>query len=76
MLLNPAVALLGADTLVLAADPQHKYLRGLLTPAFSNDAINRYAPGVQRLQPCPMLMWPLTMTSSNFRSPTKTCEAC
>jgi cytochrome P450 len=41
LLSNPAVAMLGEESLLLAADPKHKYLRGLLTPAFSDDSINR-----------------------------------
>jgi len=44
-----AVALMGEHSLVLVQEPRHKYLRGLLQPAFSGSAISGYLPAIQAL---------------------------
>ncbi|WIA32262.1 hypothetical protein OEZ86_003108 [Tetradesmus obliquus] len=43
------VALMGEHSLVLVQEPRHKYLRGLLQPAFSGSAISGYLPAIQAL---------------------------
>jgi hypothetical protein len=44
-----AVKLLGANGLLLTQGARHKYLRGLLTPAFSYEAVASYLPLIQEL---------------------------
>jgi cytochrome P450 len=39
-----AAKLLGQDHLLAVQDPQHKYLRGLIMPAFTPDSIASLAP--------------------------------
>lgn len=41
--------LLGPNSLLFAADPKHKYLRGLLYPAFSPEAVASYLPQIREL---------------------------
>jgi hypothetical protein len=40
---------MGEHSLVLVQEPRHKYLRGLLQPAFSGAAIAGYLPAMQQL---------------------------
>jgi cytochrome P450 len=40
---------MGEHSLVLVQEPRHKYLRGLLQPAFSGSAIAGYLPAIQAL---------------------------
>jgi cytochrome P450 len=40
---------MGEHSLVLVQEPRHKYLRGLLQPAFSGSAIAGYLPAIQGL---------------------------
>lgn len=45
----PAVKMMGDKNLVLVQEPRHKYLRTLLQPAFSKEAVNSYLPDIQAL---------------------------
>jgi len=45
----PAVRLMGRDSLIQMPDPQHNYVRGLLSPAFSPEAIASYLPQIVQL---------------------------
>lgn len=40
---------MGSDSLLQATDPRHKYLRGLLAPAFSPEAVGSYVPAIVSL---------------------------
>lgn len=40
---------MGEDSLLVVSGPQHKYLRGLLAPAFSPEAVSRYTPQIAQL---------------------------
>lgn len=44
MHLLPAAPLLGSEHLLAEQDPQHKYLRGLMMPAFTADSIASLTP--------------------------------
>lgn len=48
-MLPNTVRLMGEDSLVLVQEPRHKYLRGLLQPAFSAQATQGYLPAIQDL---------------------------
>lgn len=41
--------MMGDKNLVLVQEPRHKYLRTLLQPAFSKEAVNSYLPDIQAL---------------------------
>lgn len=47
--LLPAVTLMGEKSLVLVQEPHHKYLRALLQPAFSKEAVHSYLPAIEAL---------------------------
>jgi len=40
---------MGENSLLVVSGPQHKYLRGLLAPAFSPEAVSRYTPQIAQL---------------------------
>lgn len=40
---------MGEKSLVLVQEPHHKYLRALLQPAFSKEAVYSYLPAIQAL---------------------------
>lgn len=40
---------MGRDSLIQMPDPQHKYVRGLLSPAFSPEAVASYLPQIVQL---------------------------
>jgi hypothetical protein len=46
-LLPPAGSLLGEQSLLMLPEPQHKYLRNLIMPAFTNEAIERLVPRME-----------------------------
>jgi cytochrome P450 len=48
---------MGKDSLIQAADPQHKYLRQLLGPAFSPEATARYLPEITALMQRHLQEW-------------------
>jgi cytochrome P450 len=45
--LLPAGSLLGEQSLLMLPEPQHKYLRNLIMPAFTNEAIERLVPRME-----------------------------
>lgn len=52
-----AVTLMGDRSLVLVQEPHHKYLRGLLQPAFSKEAVYSYLPAIQALVDRHLAAW-------------------
>jgi cytochrome P450 len=48
---------LGKDSLIQVADPQHRYLRGLLTPAFTPEAVASYLPQIVELMQRHLQEW-------------------
>eukprot|EP00879_Flechtneria_rotunda_P003830 GHRR01004070.1.p1 GENE.GHRR01004070.1~~GHRR01004070.1.p1 ORF type:complete len:300 (+),score=122.02 GHRR01004070.1:648-1547(+) len=42
-------SLLGEESLLLAPEPRHKYLRNLIMPAFSNEAIDKLVPRMEKV---------------------------
>lgn len=53
----PAVGLLGKDSLINVADPKHRYLRGLLSPAFTPEAVAGYLPQIVDLMSRHLKEW-------------------
>lgn len=53
----PTVRMLGEDSLINVSDPQHKYLRGLLTPAFTPEAVAGYLPQIVDLMQRHLQEW-------------------
>lgn len=51
------VGLLGKDSLIQVADPQHRYLRGLLSPAFTPEAVAGYLPQIVDLMQRHLKEW-------------------
>lgn len=47
--LHLAGRLMAANSLILLQQPAHQYLRGLLQPAFSAQAIAGHLPAIQQL---------------------------
>lgn len=46
---SSTVKLMGTDSLIQAADTRHRYLRGLLAPAFTPEAVASYLPQIVEL---------------------------
>ena len=40
---------MGEDSLLVVSGPKHKYLRGLLAPAFSPESVASYTPQIVQL---------------------------
>lgn len=51
------VGLLGKDSLIQVSDPQHRYLRGLLSPAFTPEAVASYLPQIVDLMQRHLREW-------------------
>eukprot|EP00775_Hariotina_reticulata_P013035 gene13035-13164_t len=51
------VNLMGKHSLVVVQDPQHKYLRTLLQPAFEPSSVARYVPDIESLVRRHLSMW-------------------
>lgn len=57
LFLQHTVGLLGKDSLIQVSDPQHKYLRGLLSPAFTPEAVANYLPQIVDLMQRHLQEW-------------------